>query len=109
MRPILLSRHPDPGSQTTKLCAKKLELELFDAEIVQVTTSRLPRACLALAALVVALTVGGASAGTSWNLSGKWRGSSGNSMQLRQSGDTVTWLAHSADPKVWAHDFTGTI
>jgi hypothetical protein len=52
---------------------------------------------------------GSAAAQTIWNLTGDWRGSAGNLMQLRQSGTMVTWFARSADTKEWAHDFTGVI
>jgi hypothetical protein len=59
---------------------------------------------------VAVLAVGGsAAAQTTWNLTGDWRGSAGNLMQLRQSGTTVTWFARAADMKAWAHDFTGEI
>ena len=52
---------------------------------------------------------GGAATQTTWHLTGDWRGSAGNLMQLRHSGATVTWFARAADGKAWAHDFTGTI
>jgi len=59
---------------------------------------------------VAVLAVGGsAAAQTTWNLTGDWRGSAGNLMQLRQSGTTGTWFARAADMKTWAHDFTGEI
>ena len=53
--------------------------------------------------------VGSAAAQTPWHLTGSWRGSAGNSLQLRQSGMTVRWFARAADTKAWAHDFTGVI
>jgi hypothetical protein len=61
--------------------------------------------------LAVALVAAGgnAPAQTAWNLTGGWRGSAGNVLQLRQSGTTVTWFARAADREAWAHDFTGTI
>jgi hypothetical protein len=60
-------------------------------------------------AVAVFAAGGSAAAQTTWNLTGTWRGSAGNLMQLRQSGTTVTWFGRAADIKAWAHDFTGEI
>jgi hypothetical protein len=68
-----------------------------------------PRVCVVVLAVAFLAAGGSASAQTTWNLTGDWRGSAGNLMQLRQSGTTVTWFARSPDTKAWAHDFTGAI
>lgn len=70
--------------------------------------ARWPKACGVLT-VVAALAVAGTAAAGGWNLSGSWQGSAGNVMQVHQSGTGITWFAHSADGKAWAHDFTGSI
>ncbi len=61
------------------------------------------------ALLVATAAIAGAARGATWNLTGTWEGSGGTEMQLRQSGSTVMWFAHSGDNTSWAHDYTGTI
>jgi hypothetical protein len=50
-----------------------------------------------------------AKAQAPFQLTGLWQGSGGNTIQLRQSGTTISWLSHAASKTLWAHDFTGTI
>jgi len=68
-----------------------------------------------LGVLAVAFAIGGGSpssasaAQTVWNLTGTWVGQDSGVFVVKQSGTTVTWYAHSADNKTWAHDFRGTL
>lgn len=73
------------------------------------TIRGLSRVCIVVLALACFSAGGSSAAQTTWNLTGAWRGSAGNLMQLRQSGSTVTWFARAGDNKAWAHDFTGAI
>ena len=61
---------------------------------------------------VLFLTLGALAAAVpqvAWQLNGHWIGTSGNWLDLQQSGNSVKWVGHSADGSSWVHDFTGSI
>ena len=76
---------------------------------------RVRRAGLCLVLALVALGAGGEAlpvaraAHTAVNLTGTWIGQDQGVYVIKQAGTTVTWFAHSADNKTWAHDFKGTV
>lgn len=43
------------------------------------------------------------------DVTGTWVGQDASTYMMQQSGASVSWYAHSADPITWAHDFTGTM
>ncbi|HXH96381.1 MAG TPA: phospholipase A2 [Gaiellaceae bacterium] len=59
--------------------------------------------------LVGAAAAAASAAQPSWSLTGAWRGSAGNTMQLEQHGTGIAWVATAADGTSWVHDFTGSI
>lgn len=70
-------------------------------------TLRYVRSLLGLVALALVL-VTGASAETTWSLSGNWNGSAGNTIAWTQSGAAVTWVSKGAG-NAWVHDGKGQI